>query len=230
MAEYRYFKCNVLGGFRLSDLNKNIKQGEYLQLDAQMADNSRAVIAAIRSKWMVEVGEKEAGKSIHIESSKVETPKKPSNESVSKTGVAIHDASETNRPLEVRQAERKRGRPPRKSDVQKASATVSLPDFQKVAEKRKGNGDDSIDKKDRTLESPVTAKKTVDLVKEDDDDEFETLRVAIEEPESQTAEEPTVEAVDLIEEEPEILETASSIKEGIKAEVAKRATFRRKND
>ena len=66
MGELRFFKCNVLGGFRLSDLNQQIKQGEYFFIDVHVAKTSRAVISALRDKWMIEVSEKEASKNINI--------------------------------------------------------------------------------------------------------------------------------------------------------------------
>ena len=53
MLNYRYFKGNVLGGFRLVDLNKTVRQGEYFFLDVRTASMSKATAGALKAKWMI---------------------------------------------------------------------------------------------------------------------------------------------------------------------------------
>lgn len=141
MSELRFFRCNILGGFRLSDLNKNIKQGEYFFIDSHVAETSRAVVSALRERWMVEVDEKEASKHIMI-------PRELAPGGVRQTNigtkaaknrseqVAIPDVQTVNKNLESRQSERN------KLVNQKAIT----PDFEKVEKTTKERQDDSINK------------------------------------------------------------------------------------
>jgi len=127
MSKFRYFKCNVLGGFRLSDLNLNIKQGEYFYIDPHEAETSRATIAALRDRWMIEVTEKEASAHITfhkdvakggIQDSNIGT-KGAKNQSA---GLAIPNASDVKRSLEARQAE----------NNNLNTSKVTIPDFRKT--------------------------------------------------------------------------------------------------
>lgn len=133
MAELRFFKCNVLGGFRLSDLNKHVKQNEYIFLDSHVAETSRATHAALRERWMIEVTEKEASQFLSIpkQSSGVqEQAIRRGRNTVS--GLAVPNLSEVNKKLESRQAE--------------ANFKPIIPNFKEVEENQKKQHQDSINK------------------------------------------------------------------------------------
>lgn len=149
----RYFKCNILGGFRLSDLNKNFKQGEYFSIDNTFCDTSRAAKAALQSKWMTEVSEKEASEYITI-------PGKAPQ--IRKYGISP-------RSLESRQAERTFKR--QATQRQKEEDKPVLPDFNEAEKKMKIRQADVMTKgADEVLQSPVTkvvdASTVKDLAKE----------------------------------------------------------------
>jgi len=136
MSGYRFFKCNVLGGFRLSDLNKHIKQGEYFFLDSHIAETSRAAVAALRERWMVEISEKEASKFLKVprETTGVQESNVGRKVTINKSaGLAIPNAREVNKSLESRQAEANFSKP-------------ILPNFKEVEEKQKIERRDSINK------------------------------------------------------------------------------------
>jgi len=150
MPEYRYFKCNKIGGFRLSDLNKNVIQGEYFQVDSHVAETSRSVIASIKGRWMVEVSASEAKKYFSaiekikggVVSSNV-TTKKAKNES---ENVAIPNVGEVNKNLESRQSEKNKltsevATPNKKVAKEKKKEEIEIkvsgPEIKKVQEKKK---------------------------------------------------------------------------------------------
>lgn len=155
---YRFFKCNVLGGFRLSDLNKNIKQGECFFIETTFCDSSRAVKASLQAKWMTEITEKEASQYISI----------PRNlnaggvqERVIQTinKIAIPNVNETNsESIESRQADRNF----RKQVAQKQSIEDKpiMPNFNEAEKAMKLRQADIMTKgPDEVLQSPVEVKK-----------------------------------------------------------------------
>jgi hypothetical protein len=71
---FRYFKVNVTGGFRLTDLNKDLKQGQYFYVENDIVRTSKAVQAALRHNWIVEVNSAEASPHIEIVPVKKITP------------------------------------------------------------------------------------------------------------------------------------------------------------
>lgn len=155
---YRFFKCNILGGFRVSDLNKNIKQGEYFFVESSFCETSRATKVAIDSKWMTEVSEKEASQFISI-------PKQINTKFVmssqvglrSSNKLAIPDVKETNKKIESRQAERTRKQPIQK---QKDEEKPIIPDFNAAERNMRIRQADVMSKGcDEVLKSPVEAKK-----------------------------------------------------------------------
>lgn len=155
---YRFFKCNILGGFRVSDLNKNIKQGEYFFVESSFCETSRATKVAIDSKWMTEVSEKEASQFISI-------PKQINTKFVmssqvglrSSNKLAIPDVKETNKKIESRQAERTRKQPIQK---QKDEEKPIIPDFNAAERNMRIRQADVMSKGcDEVLKSPIEAKK-----------------------------------------------------------------------
>lgn len=140
MTELRFFKCNVLGGFRLSDLAKQVRQDEYFYVESRIVETSRAIIAAIREKWVVEVSEKEASKHIsipYIKKAVQETHLEPRSGAVNRSqGLATPDVRQVNRNLESRQAESNKI----------ASDKPAIPDFKKVEASTKERQSDSINK------------------------------------------------------------------------------------
>jgi len=185
LPDYKFFKCNILGGFRLSDLNLNVKQGQYFSIDSHVAETSRAAIAALKAKWMVEVDEEEASKHLSItKSKKSKTPdeEKPAINSVGKTGVAVPNIKEVNKKLESRQALRQK---------EQESDKVAIPNIAEVEKNIKARDNDSIYKKeagDKVIESPAAHKQaakaesddegvtTVKSLSKDEDEEYETLK------------------------------------------------------
>jgi hypothetical protein len=133
MAELRFFKCNVLGGFRLSDLNKHVKQNEYFFLDSHIAETSRATYAALRERWMIEVTEKEASQFLSIpkQTSGIQEQNIRRGRS-SVSGLAVPNMTEVNKKLESRQAE--------------ANFKPVIPNFKEVEEKQKEQRRDTINK------------------------------------------------------------------------------------
>jgi hypothetical protein len=165
--DYRYFKCNVLGGFRISDLNRNIKQNDYFFIESHICDTSRAVRAAITNKWMVEIDENEASQHILlpkkstgvIEEKEIIKPK-----IIVKSDVAIpYVQTQT---LESRQTEKNM----RKQATQKIKKEekVIIPDFNKAEKAMKARQADIMTKgEDETLKSPAEIKKKDnDVIKE----------------------------------------------------------------
>jgi len=62
----RFFKCNILNGCRLADIERFVKREEYFYLNSHIACTSRSVNAALNAKWIIEVTEKEASRHITI--------------------------------------------------------------------------------------------------------------------------------------------------------------------
>jgi hypothetical protein len=170
---YRFFKCNVLGGFRLSDLNRNIKQGEYYYIDSTFCETSRAVKAALQNKWMTEVTEKEASQFISI-------PKQVSAGGVQLTEVgpkrattisghvAAPNIQETNKSIESRQAERSIKRQPMQK--QKDEDKPVTPNFNEAERAmRRRQSDVTTKGSDEVLKSPVEARRehTVTVTKQE---------------------------------------------------------------
>jgi len=137
---YRFFKANIVGGFRLSDLNVNVKQGSYFYLESDAVDVSRSCTAAIRDKWMIEVSEKEACKYLSlpraVNKAGVQTDALTKH-AVKDASVAIPNVKVVNRSLEVRQAE---------AGMVKKPEEVALPNFREVEERNKTKFDDSLNK------------------------------------------------------------------------------------
>ena len=63
---FRFFKCNIINGCRLSDIERFVTRDEVFYLNAHIACTSRSVNAAINANWIVEISEKEALKSISV--------------------------------------------------------------------------------------------------------------------------------------------------------------------
>lgn len=197
MSDSRYFKCSIVGGFRLADLNLTVKLGQYFPIDSYVVDVSRAVKAAINSKWMVEVDKEEYD--VH-NSAKIEVKKKiePQQASISKLGTAIPDVKEVNKLLESRQVIRE------KENNTEAVATPNINEVEKHIRDRK---EESVWKEsggnkivDNVVKSPAAINKqatrpkvteiakaesddenitTVKALSKDDDDEFEDLKSEI---------------------------------------------------
>jgi hypothetical protein len=66
MSLNRYFKCNILGGFRLTDIGKNVKAEEVFLVDSFKANSSNALKAALKGKWVIELTAKEASSTIDV--------------------------------------------------------------------------------------------------------------------------------------------------------------------
>ena len=151
MANYRFFKCNVLGGFRLSDLNKNVKQGEYFYIDSHVAETSRAAQAALRERWMLEVSEKEATKVItmprEIANAGVQfttvRAKRPGSENAS---VATPDVKIVNKNIESRQTENNKLN----------ASKPSIPDFKESEKNTKNRQNDSMNKVGASSDTELT--------------------------------------------------------------------------
>lgn len=155
---YRFFKCNVLGGFRLSDLNKNIKQGECFFIETTFCDSSRAVKASLQAKWMTEITEKEASQYISIPRNlNAAGVQERVIQTVNK--VAIPNVNETNNAsIESRQADRNF----RKQVAQKQSVEDKpiMPNFNEAEKAMKLRQADIMTKgPDEVLQSPVEVKK-----------------------------------------------------------------------
>lgn len=183
----RFFQCNVLGGFRLSDVHKNVKQGEYFYLDAHVAETSRAVLGALRERWMIEVTEKEASKHLDIpkhptRKSGVETRKKV------KIDVATPNVKEVNKNIESRQTENN------KLNV----SEVSVPDFKKVEEQAKERHEESTNNVGAATDSELLTKDTELLSvpkqsKKEEPEKVEEPKEEVKEPKVEIVEEKTVE-------------------------------------
>lgn len=153
MPQYRYFKANIVGGFRLSDLNVNVKQGSYFYLESDAVDVSRGATAALRDKWMIEVSEKEASKYVSVpravSKAGVQTSVLGTRHAVKNIDVATPNVKEVNRSLESRQAE---------AGMKKKAEEVILPNFKEVEERNKTKFNDSLNKVGSTTESTVGEK------------------------------------------------------------------------
>ena len=172
LPEYRYFKCNMLGGFRLSDLNLNVKQDKYFYIDSHIAETSRAVQSALKVKWMVEVNAKEAAKHIDIpgvKKTRVPNEAKPAINSVAKTGVAVPNINEVNKNLEARQAARQ------KEQEGEKPATPNFAEAEKMIKARNEEilRNNKTDKKifDEVIPSPAKEAKADEIEKTAEADE-----------------------------------------------------------
>jgi hypothetical protein len=160
---YRFFKCNVLGGFRLTDLNRNIRQGEYFYIDSSFCDSSRATKVALDNKWMTEVSEKEASQFIaiskQVSSGGVQvTEVRPKRASRGVNQVATPDPKEANKKLESKQAERTIRKQP--AQRQKEEDKPVVPNFNEAERAMRARQADVTTKgPDEVLKSPVEAKK-----------------------------------------------------------------------
>ena len=63
---FRFFKCNIINGCRLADIERFVSRDEVFYLNSHIACTSRSVNAAVNSKWIIEISEKEASKHISI--------------------------------------------------------------------------------------------------------------------------------------------------------------------
>jgi len=112
MSHLKFYKCNIIGGFRLSDLHMNIssqdKNKGYFSLESHVAEASKAVKAAIKAKWMVEVTEKEASQFLkipRINKAGIQDSQAGTKKAINRTQLlGTPDVSEVNKSLEVRQA------------------------------------------------------------------------------------------------------------------------------
>jgi hypothetical protein len=154
----RFFKCNVLGGFRLSDINKQIRQGEFFYIEQHVAETSRAVIAALRERWMIEITEKEASKHLELPYQKagVQETMTGFKGAVNRSAnLAIPNMKEVNRSLESRQAEASNS----------SSLKPSIPDFKKVEEQTKERQSDSLNKVGASTDQELLkGDKSIELV------------------------------------------------------------------
>jgi hypothetical protein len=159
---YHYFKCNVLGGFRLSDLNRNIRQGDYFYVESSFCETSRAVKAALVNKWMTEVTEKEASQFISVpKQAKTAISQLAMTETLSRSvvnNVATPDVHETNQKLESRQTERSFRRQPMQK--QKDEEKPVTPNFNQAEQAMRLRQADVCTKgPDEVLKSPVESKR-----------------------------------------------------------------------
>jgi len=155
---YRYFKCNVLGGFRLSDLSRNIKQNECFYIDSTFCDTSRAIRASLQAKWMTEITEKEASQFVSIPRNlNVGGVQDKVVHTVNK--IAMPNVSETNSAsLESRQAERNFKR--QATQKQNVEDKPIMPNFSEAEKTMKLRQADVTTKgADEVLQSPVEVKK-----------------------------------------------------------------------
>jgi len=169
---YRFFKCNILGGFRLSDLNRNIRQGEYFFVECSFCDTSRAVRVAIQNKWMTEVSEKEASQYITIPKWAASNEAKISEVAPRKivrtfNQLAIPDVKDTNESLESRQARKVLIKQPMQK--QKQDDKPIGPNFNEAERAMKARQADIMTKgPDEVLQSPVESRNDTvkDIAKE----------------------------------------------------------------
>jgi hypothetical protein len=179
---YRFFKCNVLGGFRLTDLNRKVHQEEFFYVDAHVCDTSRSVKAAINSKWMLEVSNEEASQHIVMPISVIPSGLRnveKSNKRVA-TSVATPDVKEVNKKIESRQADRTFRKQPMQK--QKEEDKPIVPDFNAVERKMKERQADVMTKgPDEIIKTPVKLKE--EKVEEHKEEKIEKLEEVLEKPE-----------------------------------------------
>lgn len=164
----RFFKGNILGGFRLTDLNRKIQQGEYFYVDAHICDTSRSIKAGLSRKWMTEVTEEEASK--HISTPRTVAKKEEQITTDVKVGrkmstnkVATPNAKETNQKIESRQAAKTFRKQPMQK--QKEEDKPIVPNFHEAEKKMRERQTDVTTKgPDEVLRSPVkVAEKKADV-------------------------------------------------------------------
>lgn len=157
---FRFFKCNVLGGFRLTDLNRKVHQGEFFYVDAYICDTSRSVKAALNHKWMTEVTEDEASQHIIVPP----TGELPSGVRNVETGpkrvamnVATPNTKEVGKKIESRQAGKSFKKQPMQK--QKEEDKPIVPNFNEAERRMKERQADVTTKgNDEVLKSPVKPK------------------------------------------------------------------------
>ncbi|MDD5650243.1 MAG: hypothetical protein PHF86_07505 [Candidatus Nanoarchaeia archaeon] len=156
----RYFKCNVLGGFRLTDLNKKVALNEYFSVDAYVCDASKSVKAALKSNWATEISEEEF---LNKQEKKGDLGEKCVSVS-STTNKLVINAKEVNKKIESRQAGKTFKKQPMQK--QKIEEKPSIPNFKEVEKRIKERQQDVTTKgNDEVLPSPVE-KVVKDLVKD----------------------------------------------------------------
>ncbi len=167
MAKLIYYKCNVIGGFRLSDLNRQVSQDEVIELEEHVANTSKAVIAAKKAGWLIEAKKPRASskKTEDTDTKKENLPKNP-NKSL---GTSVPDAKRVNKSLETRQAEEiasKISQPDfkevAKPKAAEPSSGVSIPDIQEVQKNASLRQKDNLTNKDEVIKTVVV--KQVDTI------------------------------------------------------------------
>jgi hypothetical protein len=161
---YRFFKCNRLGGFRLTDLGRKIQTDECFYFDKYTCDASRGIQGALKAKWMLEITEDEASQYILIPKANVikEHEEKITEKKIlTKTTV---NAKELNKSLESRQAGRN-FKPKAPMQKQKEEDKPIIPDFN-AAERRMRERQADVTTKgpDQLLQSPVKVAEKKEVV------------------------------------------------------------------
>lgn len=166
---YRFFKCNRLGGFRLTDLNKKIQTDEYFYFDVHTCDASRGILSALKAKWMLEVSEQEASQFISIPKTKILEQKE---EIVAENKIPVRtsvDAKIANSSLESRQAGRS-FKPRIPMPKQKEEDKPVVPNFNAAERRMRERQADIMTKgPDELLRSPVQnqVKRDIETLKKD---------------------------------------------------------------
>lgn len=168
---YRFFKCNRLGGFRLTDQNRKIQTDEYFYYDVHVCDTSRSIKAGLKAKWMLEVTEEEASQNISIPQTHSEDEKIVSI-AMKKVlpSKACVDAKEMNKSLESRQTARSFRKSPMQK--QKDEDKPVIPNFNEAERRmRERQADITTKGSDEILKSlaQVKEKETVVVVAEKND-------------------------------------------------------------
>jgi len=159
MAKLEYYKCNIIGGFRLSDLNQQVKQDEVIDVDEHIANTSKAVQAALKAGWLVKVKKPKAKKEDIIKDEKKEKPPKSANKSL---GMSVPDAKTVNKSLETRQAEdiaQKVSSPDMKGNKKpktlEPQTGVSIPDIQQVQRNVRDRQKENLNNKDQIIKTTI---------------------------------------------------------------------------
>jgi len=169
MAKLKYFKCNVIGGFRLSDLNRNVKQGEVVGFEDHVKNTSKAVQAAINVGWLIKTKSPKKVSDSKDKDDKVTEPiPKNANKSL---GMSVPDAKQVNKNLEARQAEEvakkipmpdfKEVAKPKKAE---SSSGVSIPDIRQAQKNAYNRQGDNLTNKDEIIKTVIV--KQVDTIED----------------------------------------------------------------
>jgi len=226
---YRFFKCNVLGGFRISDLNRNLKQGEYIYIEKHVCETSRAVKAALEKDWMLEVGEKEASQFIpiprDINRGGVQIAEIGPRRAVSSVNKLVANTSETNKSLESRQTARSIKRAA--SAKQKTEDKVIVPDFNKADRAIRNRQEDVMTKgPDEVLKSPVGAESSARTFRKVEEKKPEVIIASVDDGVVKDLSQDVADNEMLS--TPDFNEKKEEIKEGVQQEVEKRVRRRRR--